>query len=120
MEAHRRVSRVEGVGGARDRNGRRGANVLDCENEGYLLITHEDNVRGLHLDGLDAVIVVGRPGSPDEYTHIAGRVGRAGRRGSVLNIVSFEQAAALASWTMMLGVDFLPVEESEIAAVVDD
>jgi superfamily II DNA/RNA helicase len=120
VEAHRRVSRVEGVGGARDRNGRRGANVLDCENEGYLLITHEDNVRGLHLDGLDAVIVVGRPGSPDEYTHIAGRVGRAGRRGSVLNIVSFEQAAALASWTMMLGVDFLPVEESEIAAVVDD
>ena len=121
VEAHRRVSKVEGVGGARGRNGRRGANVPDDGDDvGYFLITHEDNVRGLHLDGLDAVIVVGRPGSPDEYTHIAGRVGRAGRRGSVLSIVSFEQAAALASWTMMLGVDFLPVEESEIATVLDD
>jgi len=120
VEAHRRVSRVEGVGGAKGRNGKRGSNILEGENEGYLLVTHEDNVRGLHLDGLDAVVIVGRPGSPDEYTHIAGRVGRAGRRGSVLNIVSFEQAAALASWTMMLGVDFLPVEESELATLIDE
>lgn len=116
VEAHRRVSRVEGVGGTKDHNRKRDTN----EDEGYLLVTHEDNVRGLHLDGLDAVVVVGRPGSPDEYTHIAGRVGRAGQRGSVLNIVSFEQAAALASWTMMLGVDFIPVDESEVASVIDE
>ena len=122
VEAHRRVSRVEGVGGAKDRkDGKKKQTCMKGDNdEGYLLVTHEDNVRGLHLDGLDAVIVVGRPGSPDEYTHIAGRVGRAGRRGSVLNIVSFEQAAALASWTMMLGVDFLPVEESGLSALVDE
>lgn len=120
VEAHRRVSRVEGVGGAKGRNDKRGSDILEGENEGYLLVTHEDNVRGLHLDGLDAVVIVGRPGSPDEYTHIAGRVGRAGRRGCVLNIVSFEQAAALASWTMMLGVDFLPVEESELATLIDE
>jgi hypothetical protein len=122
VEAHRRVSRVEGVGGAKDRkDGTKKQTGMKGDNdEGYLLVTHEDNVRGLHLDGLDAVIVVGRPGSPDEYTHIAGRVGRAGRRGSVLNIVSFEQAAALASWTMMLGVDFLPVEESGLSALVDE
>lgn len=122
VEAHRRVSRVEGVGGAKDRkDGKKKHSDMGGDNdEGYLLVTHEDNVRGLHLDGLDTVIVVGRPGSPDEYTHIAGRVGRAGRRGSVLNIVSFEQAAALASWTMMLGVDFLPVEESGLSALVDE
>ena len=120
VEAHRRVSQVEGVGGAKDRKyGKKKHTGMKGDNdEGYLLVTHEDNVRGLHLDGLDAVIVVGRPGSPDEYTHIAGRVGRAGRRGSVLNIVSFEQAAALASWTMMLGVDFLPVKESGLSALV--
>ena len=64
MEAHRRVSGVVGVGGSKQ-------NIND-EGKGYLLITHEDNVRGLHLDSLDAVVVVGRPGSPDEYTHIAG------------------------------------------------
>jgi len=63
------------------------------------------------------VVVVGRPGSPDEYTHIAGRTGRAGREGNVLNIVSYEQAAALASWTQMLGVDFMPIDESDIVSV---
>ena len=123
VEAHRRVSRVEGVGGgattqrSNESNGREGDSGVE---EGYLLITHEDNVRGLHLAGLDAVVVVGRPGSPDEYTHIAGRTGRAGRRGSVLNIVSYEQAAALASWTKMLGVDFSPVDESGIASILDE
>ena len=119
VEAHRRVSGVEGVGGTKQRKQKTGG-LQDDSDEGYLLVTHEDNVRGLHLDGLDAVIVVGRPGSPDEYTHIAGRTGRAGRHGSVLNIVSFEQAAALASWTKMLGVDFLPVDEGEVASIVDE
>ena len=112
MEAHRKVSGVVGLGGSKEKK-----NKLDSD-DGYLLITHEDNVRGLHLDGLDAVIVVGRPGSPDEYTHIAGRTGRAGREGSVLNIVSYEQAAALASWTKMLSVDFLPVDERELKSIV--
>eukprot|EP00578_Thalassiosira_sp_NH16_P012130 CAMPEP_0181115074 /NCGR_PEP_ID=MMETSP1071-20121207/21239_1 /TAXON_ID=35127 /ORGANISM="Thalassiosira sp., Strain NH16" /LENGTH=851 /DNA_ID=CAMNT_0023199259 /DNA_START=73 /DNA_END=2624 /DNA_ORIENTATION=+ len=104
VEAHRKVSGVEGVGGTRQRNGKRSdTSAAKVEDEGYLLVTHEDNVRGLHLDGLDAVVVVGRPGSPDEYTHIAGRTGRAGRPGSVLNVVGYEQAAALSSWTKMLG-----------------
>lgn len=114
VEAHRKVSGVEGVGGAKKQQSMEGNTA---EGGGYLLVTHEDNVRGLHLDALDAVIVVGRPGSPDEYTHIAGRTGRAGRNGSVLNIVGYEQAAALASWTKMLGVDFFPVDESEVARI---
>ena len=112
MEAHRKVSGVAGLGGSKEKE-----NNLDGD-DGYFLITHEDNVRGLHLQNLDAVIVVGRPGGPDEYTHIAGRTGRAGREGSVLNIVSYEQAAALASWTKMLSVDFLPVDESELKSIV--
>lgn len=126
VEAHRKVSRVEGVGSAHGRTDARTprANGIDGADvdggEGYLLVTHEDNVRGLHLDALDAVIVVGRPEGPDQYTHIAGRTGRAGAKGSVLNIVGYEQAAALASWTKMLGVDFLPVDEREVASVILD
>ena len=112
MEAHRRVSGVVGVGGSKQ--------MLNDDSKGYLLITHEDNVRGLHLDALDGVVVVGRPGSPDEYTHIAGRTGRAGRKGSVLNVVSFEQAAALTTWTKMLGVDFFPLDESELSGILGD
>jgi len=85
--------------------------------DGYVLVTGEDSVRGLHLDGLDSVIIVGRPSTPDSYIHIAGRAGRAGRRGSVVNIVSFEQGAALTSWETMLGVDFMPLEEGDAAGV---
>ena len=55
-------------------------------------------------------MVVGRPGCPDE---------RAGRHRSVLNVVSFEQAA-LTTWHKVLGVDFIPLDESEISGVLDN
>ncbi|KAL7552570.1 hypothetical protein ACHAWF_015813 [Thalassiosira exigua] len=110
VEAHRRASGVEGAGGTRRD---------DDDDEGYLLVAHEDSVRGLHLDGLDAVVCVGRPGSPDEYAHVAGRTGRAGRRGVALTVASYEQAAALASWSKMLGCDFRPVDEGEVGGILD-
>jgi len=103
IQTHRDVSRSMGVGQSVDNQ------------EGYLLVTVEDSCRGLHLDQLDLVIVIGRPKGPDEYTHIAGRTGRAGcEGGKVLNVVSYEQAAALTSWEKMLNVQFLPIEMEEI------
>lgn len=115
IEVHRKVSGASGLGDSSSSSESASAS-LDGD-EGYILVTHEDSVRGLHLDGLDTVVIVGRPGSPDEYTHIAGRTGRAGRPGSVVNVVSFEQAAALSSWSKMLSVDFIPVDESELADI---
>lgn len=82
--------------------------------EEYLLVTGEDTVRGLHLDGLDVVMVVGRPDGPDEYTHIAGRTGRTGRTGTVINVLSHDQAAAVTGWEKMLSVDFQTVELEDI------
>lgn len=101
MERHRQVSGATGVGESivsssssswRD----------DDHNAGYLLVTGEDSVRGLHFDSLDLVLLVGRPKTPDDYTHIAGRTGRAGKGGQVVSIVSSNQAAALYSWETML------------------
>ena len=85
----------------------------DDKEQGYLLVTGEDTVRGLHLDGLDVVIVVGRPHSPDDLVHIAGITGTAGRPGSVVNVVSFENVAALKSWERMVELKFerLAVED---------
>lgn len=118
---HRQVSGAAGVGessvAARQQSGSDDF-VESDENgseESYLLVTGEDTVRGLHLDGLDVVVVVGRPNGPDEYTHIAGRTGRAGRTGKVINVVSQENAAALKSWERMLGVDFTRIELIDIA-----
>ena len=116
IEVHRRVTGSTGIGeSSREEGGSR--DEEDSDGGGYLLLTGEDSVRGLHLDGLDTVICVGRPRGPDEYTHIAGRTGRAGNRGMVINVVSYEQAAALTSWEKMLGVDFVPVDEDEIPSL---
>uniref|UniRef100_A0A7S3QIU8 ATP-dependent RNA helicase n=1 Tax=Chaetoceros debilis TaxID=122233 RepID=A0A7S3QIU8_9STRA len=110
MNNYRRVSGSVGLG-------ERAANVAFDENEGYLLVTGEETVRGIHLDGLDTVVVVGRPKGPDEYIHIAGRAGRAGKAGSVINVLSYEQSNSLASWEGMLGISFEPVDESEISTI---
>jgi len=104
VEVHREVSRVAGVGEA----------GID-KDEGYVLVTGEDSVRGLHLDGLDAVVVVGRAHGPDEYTHIAGRTGRAGRSGRVFNVVSEKEASAVKSWEKMLDTEFREITIEEIA-----
>jgi hypothetical protein len=112
IQVHRDVSGATGVGessyfGAKE-------NEAADDDEGYLLVTGEDTVRGLHLDGLDVVVVVGRPHGPDEYTHIAGRTGRAGRTGSVINVVSFENAAAFKSWEHMLDLKFEQLAAEDI------
>jgi superfamily II DNA/RNA helicase len=105
MELHRQVTGASGVGGSSSSTAYFDDEKVTTKN-GYLLVTGEDTVRGLHLDGLDVVLVAGRPVGPDEYTHIAGRTGRAGRSGSVVNIVSDQDADKLVSWEKMLGIQY--------------
>ena len=122
IEVHRKVSGATGVGesavtiasGPLDSDG----GDDDASDEGYLYVTGEDSVRGLHLNNLDTVICVGRPRGPDEYTHIAGRTGRAGKKGTVINVVSYEQATALTSWEKMLEVSFYPLDEEEVSGII--
>lgn len=111
IEMHRQVSGASGIGESAYFNQQDDSTE---DGKGYLLVTGEDTVRGLHLDGLDVVIVVGRAQGPDEYTHIAGRTGRAGRTGKVINIVGPENAASIKSWEKMLGVDFKRVDVDEV------
>jgi hypothetical protein len=120
IEIHRQVSGAGGIGETGyfqekrpDENGRD-----NHVQEEYLLVTGEDTVRGLHLDSLDFVVVVGRPHGPDEYTHIAGRTGRAGKRGKVINIVSTTGASHLMSWGRMLEVDFEELEVQDIESLL--
>ena len=110
MDTYQRVSGSVGLG-------ERTANVSFDPSEGYVLVTGEDSIRGIHLDGLNTVVVVGRPKAPDEYIHIAGRVARAGNSGNVISVVSYEQAAGLTSWEGMLGIKFIPIDESDIETI---
>ncbi|GMI56334.1 hypothetical protein ScalyP_jg6442 [Parmales sp. scaly parma] len=80
---------------------------LKDDKDGYVLVTKERSIRGLDLQGLDAVVVIGRPVSPDEYVHIAGRTGRVGKKGSVYNVLSGQDKAKLKSWEKMLSVKFV-------------
>mmetsp|Transcript_9866 Transcript_9866/g.20513 ORF Transcript_9866/g.20513 Transcript_9866/m.20513 type:complete len:118 (-) Transcript_9866:44-397(-) len=89
------------------------ANDQDDEDEiPPILVTFEGSARGLHLDDVDVVFVVGRPSSAAAYLHLAGRVGRssASEDGSVVvrpgNVVSFCTAGSskeLNKWTKQVG-----------------
>jgi hypothetical protein len=115
MEKHRQVSGATGIGESYFREQPLVDDDNDTQTPGYVLVTGEDTIRGLHLDGLDVVIVVGRAHGPDEYTHIAGRTGRAGRPGKVINVLSLEQAKAVNAWEKMLNVEFQRLELDDIA-----
>ena len=76
------------------------------------LVTFEGAARGLHLDDVDTVFIVGRPASAASYLHLAGRVGRSStsENGEVIirpgNVVSFCTAGSskeLNKWTKQVG-----------------
>ena len=121
IEKHRQVSGAGGVGEAyfQGKTKKDADNDTDDNNdddsEGYLLVTGEDTVRGLHLDGLETVLVVGRAHGPDEYTHIAGRTGRAGKPGKVVNVMNSGDARKVGTWDKLLDVEFtnIAIEELE-------
>jgi hypothetical protein len=117
IEVHRQVSGSSGVGEAAQQSSYFQKDSEDEHTKGYLLVTGEDSVRGLHLDGLDIVIVVGRAHGPDEYTHIAGRTGRAGQRGKVINILNEQHASAVKGWEKMLDTDFHVLQMDDIETV---
>uniref|UniRef100_A0A7S1VN65 Helicase C-terminal domain-containing protein n=1 Tax=Grammatophora oceanica TaxID=210454 RepID=A0A7S1VN65_9STRA len=82
------------------------------------LVTFEGSARGLHLEGVDVVFIVGRPASAASYLHLAGRVGRAApsddnddsgdnkiqiRPGTVVSICTKGSATELEKWTQQIG-----------------
>ena len=108
MERHRQVTGATGIGESFSSSGSP-TTKKNGNDDSVLWVTGEDSVRGLHLDGLDVVLMVGRPTTPNEYTHIAGRTGRAGKPGHVIAIVSPEHAIALQSWETMLEIALNPL-----------
>jgi len=91
------------------------ASVIDSDEPSPLLVTFEGSARGLHLDGIDAVFLVGRPSSAASYLHLAGRVGRAMpnsgddndsvkvRPGTVVSFCTAGQFKELGKWTKQVG-----------------
>jgi hypothetical protein len=76
------------------------------------LVTFEGSARGLHIDNVDTVFLVGRPASAASYLHLAGRVGRASTTaegdvaicpGTVVSLCTVGSAKELTKWTKQIG-----------------
>ncbi|CAE8736036.1 unnamed protein product [Polarella glacialis] len=50
--------------------------AADTYREAPILVSSEESVRGLHLDAVEAIFVLGMPKSAAAYLHMAGRTGR--------------------------------------------
>ena len=74
VATHRQASGVTGLGQNcyTNTDTKSGSSSNNENDSGYVLVTTEDSIRELHLDGLDTVIVVGRTAGPNEYSHVAG------------------------------------------------
>ena len=118
IEVHRQVTGATGVGESYfvDRQDSTSSSSSSGDGKGYRLVIGEDTVRGLHLDGLDVVLVVGRAQGLDEYIHIAGRTGRAGRSGKVISVLSAQHAAAVTGWETIFSPRRRQLLFSEVSA----
>lgn len=67
-----------------------------------LIVATESSARGLDFPVVDAVFILARPRSADEYLHLAGRTGRSGKPGLAVSIVTYREAAALEGWAVQL------------------
>ncbi|KAJ1637842.1 hypothetical protein T492DRAFT_269830 [Pavlovales sp. CCMP2436] len=69
-----------------------------------LLITFEENARGIHFDAVEVVFIMGMPSNPSTYLHLAGRTGRQPvLDGTVVTVCTRKAARELDSWSNQLG-----------------
>jgi superfamily II DNA/RNA helicase len=67
------------------------ANVAPTAEEASMLVCSDASVHGIDLPSLTHVFMIGAPTSVYMYRHIAGRVGRQGRRGAVITFLESRQ-----------------------------
>ena len=75
-----------------------------------LLISTEETARGIDLPDLSHVIIMHSPDSANSYLHMAGRTGRLGRPGTVISIVSYDEARQLELQMKALRIASKPVQ----------
>ena len=80
------------------------------------MVATEASARGLDFPAVDAVFILARPRSADEYLHLAGRTGRRlggeVKPGTVVTVLPPKAVSILESWSSQLGeVAFAPVAD---------
>ena len=80
------------------------------------LIATDVAARGIHVQGVDAVIHFDAPEDHKAYLHRSGRTARAGRGGVVVSLVLPEQARETGRMQRQLGLE-QPITEVDLAAI---
>ncbi|CDJ38988.1 DEAD/DEAH box helicase, putative [Eimeria tenella] len=89
---------AEGYDGSLSASAREKSLISFQEGSGQRILVATDSVaRGLHINGVEAVINVDFPPTVVEYLHRAGRTGRLGSKGFVLSLVSKKDAVVAAN-----------------------
>ncbi len=121
-----RVARQLGERGVRaaaihgDRSQRQRERALEAFGSGAVdaLVATDVAARGIHVDGVAAVVHVDPPADSKDYVHRSGRTARAGASGVVVSLVTPDKAGAVRQLQRSLG---LPsgTTPSDLAAVTE-
>ena len=75
-----------------------------------MLVATEETIRGLDFLNLEYVFNLVVPKDPNSYIHIAGRTGRMGRPGNVVNVVTSEELVKIDRMGNQLKIDINSID----------
>ena len=104
------------IHGGRSQNQRTRALAAFAAGRVQALVATDVAARGIHVEGVGAVIHFDPPEDHKTYLHRSGRTARAGRGGVVLSLVQPEQARELGRMQRQLGLQ-QPITDVDLAAI---
>ena len=104
------------IHGGRSQNQRTRALAAFAAGRVQALVATDVAARGIHVEGVGAVIHYDPPEDHKTYLHRSGRTARAGRGGVVVSLVAPEQARELGRMQRQLGLQ-QPITQVDMAAI---
>ena len=106
------------IHGGRSQNQRTRALAAFAAGRVQALVATDVAARGIHVEGVGAVIHFDPPEDHKTYLHRSGRTARAGRGGVVVSLVQPEQARELGRMQRQLGLQ-QPITDVDLAAIAE-
>ncbi len=109
---------AEAIHGGRSQNQRNRAIRAFSSGRAEALVATDVAARGIHIDAVASVIHFDPPNDHKDYVHRSGRTARAGAAGTVVSLVTSEQAKGVRRMQRELDIDE-PIGEPDLAAILD-
>ena len=109
---------AEAIHGRRSQAQRQRALAAFTKGQAHALVATDVAARGIHVDGVAAVVHFDLPDDPKDFVHRSGRTGRAGADGLVVSLVSEEDGdRAARKLQKAVGVDS-PIAAPDVAQLI--